>query len=89
MNKPLTVLRYRVKRRMKDSTVPASVGNIKITCKGFQSTNLHKHLTSPATIFSQVEIHQWLKIGYTAENHSDSESVFLMLICSVLPVYGE
>lgn len=35
MNKPLTVLRYRAKRRVKDYIVPATMGNIKITCGDF------------------------------------------------------
>lgn len=64
------------------------MGNIKIICRGFLLTHsLHKHLAPTATIFSQLQIHQSLKMGNKVEKQPDSESVFLMLLCSVLPAY--
>lgn len=85
MNKPLTVLRYRAKRRVKDYIVPATMGNIKITCGDFfQPTNLYKHLALPAMIFSQIQIHQ-LKIGKWVKITLIVSQCF-MLVCSVLLV---
>lgn len=63
------------------------MGNMKIICRGFLLTHsLHKHLAPTATIFSQLQIHQWVKMGNKVEKQPDSESLFLMLLCSVLPV---
>lgn len=65
----------------------ASVGNIKIICRGFSVTHsLHKHPAPTAPIFFQLQTHQWVKMGNKVENQPDSESVFLMVLCSVRPV---